>query len=293
LSHAATPLFSSTEQTDAFIAELQTVAVGVTIKFLPETASTNDLASAAANNGAPHGAVFIADAQTKGRGRRGRAWQSPPGRGLLLSILLRPAGIGETDLGWISLLAGLAASEAFEKACGVRATIKWPNDVVVPSQEAPGWRKLGGILCESSLSPGSPADSHVIVGVGLNINHTAADFQPADGAPFKAPPTSAAIEANQTFSRTGVLGEVLRCLDARLLELLDGQRRSALKASIEQALATWWTPQRNIVLNPSAGNDAAASITCSFAGLDEFGRLKLRTASGERALADAEILSVE
>jgi BirA family biotin operon repressor/biotin-[acetyl-CoA-carboxylase] ligase len=124
--------------------------------------STNDEAARAAAAGAPHGTVIVAAAQTRGRGRLGRAWHSPPGENLYLSYLLRPSR-PPAELPPITLAAGVAVCEAVA-ALGVAPRLKWPNDVLV------GPRKLAGVLTEVA-SRGARVD-HAIVGVGLNVATT-------------------------------------------------------------------------------------------------------------------------
>ncbi len=118
--------------------------------------STSDRLKGLARAGAPEGSVVLADTQTGGRGRHGRAWASPPGN-LYVSVLLRPrAGC----LPVLPLAVGVAVSEGLD-ALGVAARLKWPNDVMVMD------RKLGGILAESSAA-GSSID-WVVVGIGVNV----------------------------------------------------------------------------------------------------------------------------
>lgn len=135
-------------------------------------ASTNDVARELAEHGAPGGTVIIADAQTAGRGRAGKAWHAPAGSALLLSIVLRPSlDAGSPFMpGTIPLRVGLAVARAIEQVSGIEVAIKWPNDVVVE-----GRGKLGGILCEASLSS---SGGYVVAGIGLNVYQEEADFAP-------------------------------------------------------------------------------------------------------------------
>jgi BirA family biotin operon repressor/biotin-[acetyl-CoA-carboxylase] ligase len=137
-------------------------SVGRPLSIVMETASTNDDAKRAAASGAPHGATFIADAQTAGRGRGGHAWHSPPGENLYLSVVLRPAVV-PSAIAPITLAVGLAAARVVERASGGRAeaALKWPNDVVANG------RKIAGVLVEGQLR----ADRVVslVAGVGLNV----------------------------------------------------------------------------------------------------------------------------
>ncbi|MEK6608085.1 MAG: biotin--[acetyl-CoA-carboxylase] ligase [Myxococcota bacterium] len=126
-----------------------------------EVGSTNDEARALAEAGAPHGAVVVAEAQTRGRGRLGRAWHSPPRAGLHLSALLRPT-IAPGEAPPITLAAGLAVAEAVEGSGLPDVRLKWPNDVRA------GGRKLAGILTE--LAAEADRIRFLVVGIGVNVN---------------------------------------------------------------------------------------------------------------------------
>lgn len=139
------------------------------VRFFPELASTNDTAAALAASGAADGTTVVADRQTAGRGRRGRVWDSPPGGGLYLSVLLRgrPSPV-------VSLLAGVAVAEAVQGTAGVAVDLKWPNDVVaaaaVPGGGAPPLprRKVAGILTEVAPA-GNGRNEAAVVGIGVNV----------------------------------------------------------------------------------------------------------------------------
>jgi BirA family biotin operon repressor/biotin-[acetyl-CoA-carboxylase] ligase len=133
------------------------------VRRVGTTGSTNDDALALARAGAPHGTVVLAEAQTHGRGRQGRAWMSPPGENLYLSVLLRPA-IAPHRAPPLTLAAAVAVCAAAAQL-GCRAAIKWPNDVLVDG------KKLAGVLTEST-SRGGRLEA-VVVGIGVNVNWTA------------------------------------------------------------------------------------------------------------------------
>lgn len=121
-------------------------------------ASTNLLAAEAAARGAPEVYAVLADLQTAGRGRRGRAWAAPPGTSLLQSLLVRPPHRGSA-LGLLPLLTGLALAEAVGRCCAApEAALKWPNDVLLDG------RKTAGILVEAL--PGGAC----VLGVGINVD---------------------------------------------------------------------------------------------------------------------------
>ena len=142
------------------------------IEYLPTVGSTNDVAKQLGVSGAPEATLVVADEQTAGRGRLGRAWYSPPGSAIAMSLLLRPKF--PPALAYrLTMLTGLVAAEAVEQVTGLRVGLKWPNDVVI-EQEARGKRqdapilKLGGILTETSVS-GQDIE-FAVVGLGLNVN---------------------------------------------------------------------------------------------------------------------------
>lgn len=132
-----------------------------------QTGSTNEDVAAAAAGGAGEGLVIVAERQTAGRGRLGRAWRSPARAGIAVSVLLRPGvprpdrgwhGVPVSRYGWLPLLAGVALAGSVARVAEVPTGLKWPNDLLV------GGRKCGGILAEAV------PDSGVVVGIGLNVS---------------------------------------------------------------------------------------------------------------------------
>ena len=138
-----------------------------TLHWFNQIPSTNTLAKEMANQGAPHGTVLIAGSQTAGRGRMGRSFSSAEGKGIYLSVILRPACKAEQLL-HLTCAVAVSVCDAVEKACGVRPSVKWINDLVL------GRKKLGGILTELSIDRG--AVQYAVVGVGLNCAQKAEDF---------------------------------------------------------------------------------------------------------------------
>ena len=127
------------------------------------TRSTNADVAQAARDGAPEGTVHVTEDQTGGRGRLDREWVAPKGSGLAASVLLRPTSVPLHRWGWLPLLTGVAVADAVADL-GIRAKLKWPNDVEVDG------RKLAGILVEAVSTPDGMA---AVVGVGLNVAMTA------------------------------------------------------------------------------------------------------------------------
>lgn len=180
-------------------------------QVLPETDSTNSACRRLALEGAPDGTVVLADCQTAGRGRRGRSFQSPAGKGLFFSILWRPDCAPEQLLPLTALSAG-AVCRAIRRLCGAQAQIKWPNDLVLSG------RKLAGILTEMALEGESGHVSHVVVGIGINVHQRLSDF---DGE----------VAQIATSLDLALGGSVCRAqLAAALLEEMDLLRREVLFA---------------------------------------------------------------
>ncbi len=131
--------------------------------------STNTRAKRLAEEGAAAGTLVLADEQTEGRGLGSRRWHSPRGSGLYLSIVLRPAALGNPLL--VPLLAGLGVARAIERvAGGAPVAVKWPNDLIVAE------RKAGGILSEAAWSGEGPR--HLVLGIGINVHQAREDFPP-------------------------------------------------------------------------------------------------------------------
>lgn len=170
------------------------------VRVVPDTESTNADLVAAARAGEPEGLVLIAEAQSRGRGRLGRSWQSPPRAGLLMSMLVRPA-VPVSALPLVPLLAGTALVEALRAVAGLDAVLKWPNDVLVAG------RKLAGVLIER-------VDGAVVVGVGLNVSTSASEL-PVPTA------TSVALAGGVT-DRESIAKEVLRAFARRYLVFCAG-----------------------------------------------------------------------
>jgi BirA family biotin operon repressor/biotin-[acetyl-CoA-carboxylase] ligase len=180
------------------------------IEFLPETGSTNDIALQRAHEGSPHGTVVLADMQTAGRGRRGRAWHSPPEAGVYLSAVLRAEAWADA-LSLLTLAAGVAVARAIGSATGLAVELKWPNDVVVGRP----WRKLAGILSETAAA--TPRVEAVVVGIGVNVRAGAFPPEIAHRA------TALEIELGRSVDRIAFIIELLAALAAVTDELRRGR----------------------------------------------------------------------
>jgi len=202
------------------------LTVGTPLELMAETDSTNDVAKRAAKNGAAHGATFVAESQSRGRGRQGRAWIGTSGESLLVSVLLR-VPCEPARLPPLALVAGLAARDAVARAApGADVKIKWPNDVLGRSGPGDAYRKVAGVLVEAVLI-GSKVDA-IIVGVGLNVHTRTFAAEIAERA------TSVARLSTEPPDRAALLADILEGLDrdighvaARGLGLVHARLRSA------------------------------------------------------------------
>ena len=174
--------------------------IGSEILVFDETASTNDVVEHLAKSGAREGLVVFAESQTRGRGRHGRAWGSPRGKGLWFSVLLRPA-LPPAAASRITVAASVAVARAIRQSCRVDARIKWPNDVIVND------KKLAGILTE--LRAEADEILLAILGIGIDVNCVAGDFSPE----VAKIATSLQIETGNTQDRVALAARVLAELD--------------------------------------------------------------------------------
>ena len=174
--------------------------IGREIIVLDETTSTNDFVLEMANGGAPEGLVVFAEHQTAGRGQRGNLWESPAGKGLLCSILLRP-NVAVQDSARLVDWAAKGIVWTVENACLCKATTKPPNDIYIDG------RKVAGVLVEMRAQPGAP--HFAVVGIGVNVNQTPQDFSEE----IRQRATSLAIARHGPIDRPAFALALLRNLD--------------------------------------------------------------------------------
>ena len=187
-----------------------------TLYWYPSIDSTNTRAKEMAKAGAPHGTTLSAGQQTGGRGRMGRTFQSPEGKGVYLSVILRP-GCKPEELMHLTCAAGVAAAKAVEQVSGVCPQLKWINDLVV------GTRKLGGILVEMSVDKGIV--DYAIIGIGINCLQGREDFpdEIADMA------TSLSLSAETIVAPQALAGALMEQL-WRMDEILLTQKNALMAA---------------------------------------------------------------
>ena len=243
--------------------------VGRALVCLETVDSTNNEVKRRALAGAADGLAVVAEQQTGGRGRRGRSFVSPAGQGLYLSVLLRPRCPLE-EVSALTAWTAVAVCNAVERVCGVRPGIKWPNDVILDG------RKLCGILTELELEAESAALRHVVVGVGINLTQTAADFGP-EVAPVAV---SLAQALGRAPRRAEMAAAVLAALD-ELYAAFPAERA----AWLERYRADCLTLGRTVRLLRAGGEEEAFAEAVD----DTFALVVRRAAGSREAVASGEV----
>lgn len=222
-----------------------TEVVGRKLVCLAGVDSTNTRAKELALAGEPEGLVVVADCQTAGRGRMGRAFQSPPGKGVYLTALLRPVLPAERLMS-VTAMAGVAVCGAVEEVCGLSPGLKWPNDPVLNG------RKLCGILTELSLEAETGSLQYLVVGIGVNVLHTPEDFSPE----VAVIATSLAAELGRPVSRPALAAALIAHLDHLRTALMSGRTETYL----EEYRSRCVNLGRRVRLLSSAGEERGEAI---------------------------------
>ncbi len=185
---------------------LETHFIGQKVLYYPRLTSTMEVARQEAQRGAPEGTVVIADEQTAGRGRLGRAWLTPRGN-IALSLVLYPH---LADLPALIMLASLAVVHSIEAVTGLKSHIKWPNDVQINA------RKFCGILIETDVRPDRV--NYAVIGIGLNVNLRPGDFPPE----IQSLATSLSQELGREVPRLSIIRSMLVEMEKLYLTLMAG-----------------------------------------------------------------------
>jgi len=245
---------------ERIMAALTTRLFGRNLVFLERTGSTNDVARDLAAQGAAEGTVVVTDEQTAGRGRMGRRWLAPPSTCVLCSILFRP-DLPLPQVPRLTMLCSLAAADALWEVAGLRAELKWPNDLVSTARPR-CWHKLAGILTETGME--RERVSFAVVGVGINVNVEAGVL-----SALAADATSVLAETGQAVDRAELLAALLDGVEARYERLRAGEGPHA------EWSARLATLGRSVKVVTSTGVVAGTAEA-----VDEDGALLLRTADG-------------
>jgi BirA family biotin operon repressor/biotin-[acetyl-CoA-carboxylase] ligase len=265
--NAGSPLLPFTQETVS--AALSAGAFGRPLHFHSLVDSTNSRAVELARAGAPEGTVVLADAQSAGRGRSDRRWESPPGMGIYLSVVLRPPLDAERAT-FLTSVAALSATAVAGETASVQAEIKWPNDVLA------GGRKVAGILAERG---GSGATTWVVAGFGVNLNHRRDDFPAA----LAAKATSLRAEGGAIYCRVRFV--------ALLLERFESDYRAFLEVGPAALLER--IRERSAVLGHRIEiHDGARRVQGIALGLDESGGLILGKGKGRETFHQGSIVRI-
>jgi len=249
------------------LSRLNTKALGRRLHLFDELGSTQDEAKRLAEAGAPEGTLVIAERQTSGRGRMGRSWLSPKGKGLWMSLVLRP-DMPVFCTPQLTLLIAVALCRSLRRQTGLDIGIKWPNDLLVNG------RKISGILLESSAE--EERLRHVIAGVGISVNLGPDDYPPE----LLPKAVSLMMAAGRPFDRTETA--------ALFLESLEELYGIYLKDGFEPIRLLWEDCSVSLgkaaVLKTPQGTIEGVPV-----GLAPSGALRVRTADGtERSIISAE-----
>ena len=232
--------------------------VGREIFFYETIGSTNTVASEIAAK-TVEGAVVLADTQSKGKGRLGRVWVSPPEVNIYMSIILRP-DIRPRDATLITIMSSVACANALRKVTGLNVTIKWPNDLIIQK------KKLCGILTE--LKTERNKIIFAVAGIGINVNADINEF-PED---VRYIATSLKNETGIVYSRTEIVAEILNEID-RWYKTLKVMDRDALLSEWKRLSSTLGR-EVNVVTG-------RGTITGLALDIDGEGMLMIKLASGE------------
>jgi len=245
---------------DDLLSRLERIkVVGRDIRVFEETTSTNDIVEKLAHDGVREGVVVFAESQTKGRGRLGRKWVSPPRKGLWFSVLLRPQ-ISPTAVTQLTIAAATALFRAIHAQTGITAEIKWPNDIMIHG------KKVAGILTE--LSAELDEVKYIILGIGVDVNLGPTEL-PAE---LRKIATSLKIESGDHINRAA--------LAVRILQELDRDYDRICKGGFE-SVADEWEKHCSTIGHRVAIHIGDRKIQGHAESLDTDGALLLRTQHGQ------------
>ena len=237
---------------------MNTTWAGKKVVYYDETDSTNNQAKAYGEKGEAHGTLFVADMQAAGKGRRGRAWVSPAGSSIYMTILLHP-DVLPTKAPQLTLVMAMAVAEGIRKVTGLETKIKWPNDIIVNG------RKVCGILTEMSTE--IDYINYVVIGDGINVNQETFPEEIRDTA------TSLKIETGSSVRRSVLIATIMECFEQFYEVFMTTEDLSGLQERYNAMLVNLGREVR--VLEP--GNEYEAHAL----GINRTGELIVRTVDGQ------------
>jgi len=256
LVHAPDKLLS-----EELLYNLKTQCIGKVIHAHPLVSSTNEIAYRYGEKRAPEGTVIVSEGQTQGRGRLGRAWVSPKGKGIYLSVLLYPT-LPPQSIPKLTLFAALSVARAIQKVTDLTTKMRWPNDLLLHG------KKVAGILTEMSAE--QDRVHFVVVGIGINVN-TKAELLPPEA-------TSLKMEKGEAVSRVQLTRTLIECFDLLYEDFKQGRNEAPLEEcrTLSSVLGT------HVTIEQPQGRKAGYALD-----IDEEGALLLRHDDGftERILS--------
>ena len=232
--------------------------IGRDMTVFRETASTNLLVEQRAMHGEAEGWVVFAESQTQGKGRLGRQWVSPSGKGLWFSVLLRPP-LRPPEMTQLTVISATSLARAIRENTALQPEIKWPNDILIRG------RKVAGVLTEMRAEPDRV--SHAAIGIGINVNLTSSDF-PQE---LRDHATSLAMEAGRPVCRSSLAVSILQALEQDYRRILSGR--------FEEVAREW--ADQCVTLGQQIRVQQWDVTVCGRAeSMDAEGALMLRTADG-------------
>lgn len=242
----------------ALLSKLAPGTFGNRLRILEKTESTQNEAAAWAKEGVPEGAVVLAEEQTGGRGRQGHVWHSPAGKGVWMSIVLRPR-IPLPYTPHLTLLSAVAMFRAMKRLTSAPLGIKWPNDILADG------KKVAGILLESAAE--DERLLYVIAGIGISVNLDNADF-PEE---FQERATSLKIVTGQEVDRASLVAACLQELE-QLYRLYEEEGFAPIR--------TLWEAQSITLGRQMTVDTPQGPLQGVVVGLDESGALLLKDKTG-------------
>ena len=239
--------------------------LGNRIYYEAEIDSTNTKAMKLAEEGAPHGTIVVTDHQN-GRGRRGRTWESPAGEAIAMTFLLRPK-IDPNNASMLTLIAAMAVARGIEDETGLKAGIKWPNDVIINR------KKVSGILTEMSAQ----ADyvNHIVVGIGINVH---IDEFPEE---LKNIATSIFLELGIKINRAALIERICEYFEAYFEVFLQTEDLSAISKQYDAYMVNRNQPVK--VLDPKDTYEGTAR------GITTRGELLVDTWESRKLVSSGEV----
>jgi BirA family transcriptional regulator, biotin operon repressor / biotin---[acetyl-CoA-carboxylase] ligase len=234
--------------------------------------STNDVLKSMTGHWECEGVVIAADEQTHGRGQHDRSWISAPGLGLYCSVLIKPH-LHPQFCGLLSIYSAVAVRRALCAVAEVKPQLKWPNDILIED------KKMCGILIETSLI--GHKFKYVIIGIGINLNHSLSDFTPE----LQSQASSLFLCTGKKYDRQQVLTSVVSALQ-ELSPLLEQTHKSKSKLIQE------WLDHCSHLHRPVVVTTNGSSLTGTFEGLDECGQALIHTNNKIVTVQNYDLFSV-